>query len=367
MTFFETLSGLNIEQSVSNSLLATSADVKHVLSKSTLSIDDFATLLSPAAETYLEEIAQKAHHLTLQRFGRTMQLFVPLYLSNECFNNCTYCGFSMKFNYARKTLTDEEMIAEAKHLADKGFKHLLILTGESPKKVGTDYIEHAIRLLKPYFSSIAIEVQPLEQSEYERLIEAGCDSLTIYQETYHPESYKTYHVSGKKRRFDYRLETPERGARAGMYRINVGALFGLYEWRYEALVLAHHVHYLMKHHWQSKYSVSFPRIRDMIGPFTPAYEVPDTALVQLITAFRLLFPDLGITLSTREPAHLRDNLIKLGVTQVSAESNTSPGGYSLDSEAEEQFSISDTRDLAAITSLLQKSGYEAVMKDWETV
>ncbi|RAP36111.1 2-iminoacetate synthase ThiH [Candidatus Marinamargulisbacteria bacterium SCGC AAA071-K20] len=366
MTFIDTLNSLDIQTQVSHTLLSTKDKVQTLLRQKTYKIDDLPALLSIAAESELEPLAQKANKLTVQRFGKTMQLFVPMYLSNECYNTCTYCGFSYENKYPRKTLTDEEILKEGLILKEKGFQHLLILTGESPKVVGTDYIVNAIKILKPLFSSISIEVQPLSEHDYKRVIEAGADGLTIYQETYHRESYKKYHTFGKKKLFDQRLEAAERGARAGFYRINIGALLGLHDWRYEAIALANHLHYLTKHHWQCKFAVSFPRITDVIGGFKPSHIISDKALVQLIIAFRLIFPDIIITLSTREPQELRDQLIPMGITQMSAESDTAPGGYS-DSGAEEQFDVSDHRSLKEIQDTLLKKGYEPVMKDWESV
>ena len=332
--------------------------------KQTYSHQDFPTLISPEAVPYLEHLAQQSHQLTRQRFGNTMQLFIPMYLSNLCYNKCTYCGFSIEHKYPRVTLTKDEILKEGYILKEKGFQHLLLLTGEAPKEVGVKYIAEAIELLSPLFPSIGIEIQPLNYDDYRILRNAGADSLTLYQETYHPQSYAKYHLSGKKKNFQNRLNAVEAGAKAGFYRINLGALLGLYDWRFEAQALATHLHDLQTKYWQTKYSVSFPRIQDMIAPFQPAYPVTDTDIVQFICAFRLCFPDVGITLSTREPAHLRDNFIKLGVTTMSAESHTEPGGYS-GKEAEKQFEISDTRSLSEIKALLLNNGYEPVMKDWE--
>ena len=365
MTFETYLDSLNLEKLQSNSLLTSTNDIHHLSQKHNFTLADLPALLSPQALAQLEPFAQKAKQITTQRFGNTMQLFVPIYLSNECFNTCTYCGFSFENKYTRKTLTDDEILKEGLLLKERGFQHILLLTGEAPKTVGTDYIVNAIKLLKPHFSSIGIEIQPLSEDDYKRVIQAGADNLTVYQETYHRESYKKYHTYGKKRLFSHRLESAERGARAGFYKINIGALLGLYDWRYEAIAVAHHLSYLMKHYWKTKYAVSFPRITDMYGGFKPEYTVPDSALAQLIVALRLIFPDLVITLSTRESAELRNNLLHLGITQMSAESDTAPGGYS-DSGAEEQFKISDERSLEEIKALLQKNGFEPVLRDWDS-
>ena len=355
---------LPIETLVSESLLVNKSDVLSRLAKPSFSLQDLPYLLSPFAQDHIELLAQRSQKLTRQRFGNMIQLFIPMYLSNECFNSCTYCGFSLEHDYPRKTLTDTEIIHEAEMLSARGYKHILILTGESPKKVGVDYIANAIRLMKPYFSSIGIEIQPLKQDEYKVLIDAGADSLTLYQETYHLNSYKKFHTRGIKRNYANRLNCLEEGAKAGFFRINVGSLLGLYDWRYEAFCLAYHLKYMMRCYWDVKYSISFPRIQTMIGTFTKPYAVSDLNMVHLITVFRLLFPDLGITLSTREPAQFRDNIVNLGITAISAESNTSPGGYS-GCDSEEQFSINDTRDLNSIIKTLEKKGLDPVFKDWD--
>ena len=366
MSFVKHLDTLPIDTLIHKSLATSSEEVKQTIDKNRWSHTDLPTLLSPAAIPYLERMAQKAKKLTEQRFGNTMQLFIPMYLSNECYNNCTYCGFSMKFKYPRVTLSDKEILAEAKILKEKGFKHLLVLTGEAPGKVGEDYISHAIKLLSPHFSSIGIEIQPLRESGYTKMIQAGSDSLTLYQETYHREAYAHYHTAGKKRNYDLRLNAVEEGGKAGFYRLNIGALLGLHDWRYEAFALGEHLTYLQKTYWKSKLSVSFPRIQKMVGPFKVEDEVTDTDLVQCITAFRLCFPDSGITLSTREPAWLRDRLIHLGITSMSAESHTEPGGYS-GKKAEKQFEISDERSLADVEKMLIESNFEPVYKDWDPI
>lgn len=338
--------------------------VRRTLTKSRLTAKDLPVLISPAATPFLEHMAQRAKQITHQRFGRTMQLFIPLYLANLCYNKCTYCGFSVEHKYPRVILSDEEIVREGRLLAERGFQHILLLTGEAEDKVGTDYIVHAIHLLRPHFASIGIEVQPLSETDYRRVIAAGADGLTLYQETYHPEAYRTHHLAGKKKHFAKRLQALEAGARAGFHKINIGALLGLHAWRYEALALASHLDYLYKHYWQTHYMVSFPRIRDMFGEYHPACDVSDADIVQLICAFRLCFPDLGLSLSTRESATMRDNLVGLGITQMSAESNTSPGGYSgIDSES--QFETVDHRSLKEIQDMLRRKGYDPVIKNWD--
>ncbi|RAP29890.1 2-iminoacetate synthase ThiH [Candidatus Marinamargulisbacteria bacterium SCGC AG-343-D04] len=362
--FSEIFSESDHIEKVSRSLLVTDQEIRRCLSQSSFSVHDLVYLLSPAAKPYLEQLAQRSVMITRQRFGNVMQLFVPLYLSNECYNQCTYCGFSMEHDYERVTLNDEQIVKEAQYLSNKGFQHILLLTGESPKKVGVDYISHAISLIRPYFSSIGIEVQPLSLQGYTSLMESGMDSLTLYQETYHTETYSKVHVSGLKRNYGNRLNAVEHAAEAGVYKINIGALLGLYDWRFDALSLASHLHYLQKKYWKVKYGVSFPRIQEMYGKFLNHYPVSDSDLVQLICAFRCVFPDLTITLSTRESAEFRDQVIPLGVSMVSAESNTSPGGYT-QCDAEEQFSIHDTRSLTDICEMLTTKQLEPMFKDWD--
>lgn len=353
----------HIESLQHHSILTTDEKVRAVLAQSSWSIDDLPALLSPAARAHLESMAAISHTLTVQRFGKIMQLYVPIYLSNECFNTCTYCGFSVDNKYKRKTLSDAEILQEGLLLKSKGFQHILLLTGESPRKVGTDYIAHATSLLSPHFSSIGIEVQPMETDEYSQIIHAGADSLTLYQETYHPTAYKKYHLRGQKKDFHYRLDAPEKGAKAGFFRLNLGSLLGLYDWRYDTLAMANHLHYLKKKYWKLKYGVSFPRINDMGNDFTVEFEVTDHDVVQFICALRMVFPDIHINLSTRESATLRNHLLKLGITMMSAESHTNPGGYSGDT-SEKQFEISDSRSIDEIKTLLATSGYEPVTKDW---
>jgi len=348
----------------------------------------FERLLAPQSDGALEELARASQTLTRQNFGRTMRLFAPLYLSNECINNCRYCGFSRDNPILRVTLEPAEVIAEARHLASGGFRQILLVAGEHPKFVGGDYLSDCIRALAPDFSSIAIEVGPMETADYRPLVAAGAEGLTVYQETYDRAAYAEMHTSGPKRDFDWRLDCAERGYDAGFRRLGVGALFGLARWQDEALALAAHVEYLLKRCWQAQISVSLPRLRPAAGEFQPRFEMSDRELAQLICALRLTFPQVGIVLSTRESASLRDALIPLGVTMMSAGSHTEPGGYTrqgsanlhrtvrgrimapefengLDRIATAQFEISDERSPQEIASLLRAHGLEPVWKDWD--
>ena len=339
-------------------------NIQNALSKTNLDLSDFCALISPKADNYLETMATKAQNITRNRFGYGVALFAPLYISNFCYNQCVYCGFSMELDIKRHLLSDTEIHKEAKLLKEKGFDHILLLTGEAPNKAGVSEIAKAIGILKNYVSEVGIEVQPMKEEQYKTLIDAGCDYLAIYQETYHKETYKEVHKAGKKRNFNYRLDAADRGGRAGFYKLNVGALLGLYDWHYEAIALFDHIKHLEKHYWQSKLSLSIPRLRPFAGCYSPKHPISDKDLLKFILAMRLCFPDLGISLSTREPAKLRDNLISICITQMSAESKTEPGGYS-GKEALKQFEISDSRSLASICQLLEKKGLEPILKDWD--
>lgn len=347
---------------------ASDADVQAVLrKKGRLILADFAVLLSPAAGTYLEQMAQRSAQMTRKRFGNTMQLYAPLYLSNECQNICTYCGFSVTNQIPRKTLSDTELLAEAKVLNSMGFQHVLLVTGEANKTVGLSYIRNAIRLLKPYFAQISIEVQPLDEEEYRVLIEEGLYAVLVYQETYRRETYKQYHPKGKKSNFDYRLETPDRLGRAGVHKIGLGALLGLEDWRVDSFFTAMHLEYLQKAYWQTKFSVSFPRMRPFEGGEFEVFPMKERELLQLICAWRIFREDVELSLSTRERAGFRDAVCRLGITSMSAGSSTEPGGYSQPDSALEQFEIDDNRSPEEVAAMLRSQGMDVVWKDWDAV
>ena len=343
----------------------TSKDVETVLRKPKIELDDFKVLISPSAKPFLEEMAQRSHALTKKRFGNTIQMYIPMYLSNECQNICTYCGFSMTNKIRRKTLSDAEILQEVAHIKKLGYDHILLVTGEANKTVGVSYLKHAIDLIRSEFSNITIEVQPLDQHEYEQLIDAGLYSVLVYQETYHKATYKTHHPKGKKSNFDYRLDTPDRLGRAGIHKIGIGALFGLEDWRVDSFYTALHLKYLQKTYWKTKYSISFPRLRPHQGDVQPKVEMTDSDLVQLICAYRLLDEDVELSMSTRENEVFRNNIIKLGITSISAESKTNPGGYAVEPQSLEQFEISDERSTDEIKEMIQSQGYEVVWKDWD--
>jgi 2-iminoacetate synthase len=346
---------------------ASAADVERALRRTgRRDLSDFAALLSPAATARLEDIAAVAHETTVRRFGRTIHLFAPLYLSNECVSSCTYCGFAAGNEIARRTLDTDELVREAGALRDRGFRHLLLVAGEHARIVSKDYLVESVRALAPTMPSLSIEVQVWDTETYRRLVEAGCDGLVVYQETYDRSTYAAVHLKGKKRNYDWRLAAPDRGAAAGMRRLGIGALLGLHDdWRFEALSLATHARALVRRWWRCEVSVSLPRLRPAAGGFEPADPVGDRDFVQLLCALRLLLPDLGITMSTREAPALRDALLRLGVTHMSAGSHTEPGGYAAPSDAEPQFEIADTRSPAELAAVLRAAGYDPVWKDWE--
>ncbi|MCH8119703.1 MAG: 2-iminoacetate synthase ThiH [Planctomycetes bacterium] len=325
------------------------------------------TLISPAAENYLEEMAQLAHQLTVQRFGRTIRLYAPLYLSNYCTNSCRYCGFNKENKFERTRLTIDQAVEEANIIASEGFRDILLVSSEDRQFVSVDYLIELVGKLRDKFASISIEIYQMSSAEYAELFEAGIEGVTLYQETYDREVYTYYHPSGPKSDFDNRLDTPDHISAAGMREVGLGVLLGLTDWRIETLALAEHAHYLIKRYWQSHVSFSFPRLR-------PAYEIEgsqfrhllsDKNLVQMITALRLCFADAGLVLSTRERAELRDHLVKLGITKLSAGSKTNPGGYSGHSGAIEQFEIDDIRSPAHVAAMIKQQGFEPVWKDWD--
>ncbi len=377
------------------SLATTVASARETLAKEKLSLGDFAQLISPAADQLLEPLSRRSQQLTRQRFGKTIRLFAPLYLSNECINNCKYCGFSRDNPILRVTLSVAEVMREARALAVEGFRNVLLVAGEHPKFVSNGYLAECVAALHAETPSVSLEVGPMETAEYEPLVRAGADGLVVYQETYDRAIYDDLHTAGPKKNFDWRLETAERAYLAGFRRLGLGALFGLADWRYEALCVAAHADYLLRNCWKAQVTISLPRLRPCAGEFQPLTHMTDRELAQLICAFRLMFPDAGLVLSTREPAKLRDGLIPLGITLISAGSHTEPGGYTgagkekihhtergriveLASGASEwatvvdhatnatgQFEIADDRPAQEVAALIRQLGYEPVWKDWD--
>lgn len=344
----------------------TDHDIQRIIGKSRLSVLDYLALLSPRAERHLEAMARRANHLTQQHFGKTMLLFTPLYLANYCVNQCLYCGFNIKNKLERKKLAPAEVEAEAQIIAATGLKHLLILTGESQLESPVSYIINCVGILKKYFTCIGIEVYPLTEQEYAQTVAAGVDGLTIYQEVYDAAIYSELHPAGPKRNYQYRLDAPERACKAGMRTVNIGALIGLNDWRSEAFMTGLHAEYLQSRYPEVEVSISPPRMRPHLGGYPPKVVVSDRNLVQYITAFRLFMPRGGITVSTRESAELRNHLLKLGVTKMSAGVCTAVGGR-VDTENVGQFEISDARSVAEMAAMLYANGYQPLYKDWQAL
>ncbi len=394
MSFAAEFNRLPLNDLLRQSREARLSEVESVLARGPRSLQDFATLLSDAAGGYLEEMCRRSQRLTQQRFGKVIRLYAPLYLSNECINNCSYCGFSRDNNILRVTLSVEEMEREARALSDQGFRNVLLVAGEHPKFVSNGYLEKCIAALRPSIPSISLEVGPMETADYTPLVHAGAEGLVVYQETYDRNVYQEMHTLGPKRDFDWRLETPERGYAAGFRRLGIGALYGLADWRTEALSAAAHALYLLRECWRAQLTLSLPRLRPCAGEFQPRTILSDRHLAQLIAAFRLILPDAGLVLSTREPSTLRDALFPLGITHASAGSHTEPGGYTgagrdnvhhtlrgriVPRQAEEQFTgdsgnttdatgqfeIADQRTPHEVAGVLRRLGYEPVWKDWD--
>ncbi|MDB4508435.1 2-iminoacetate synthase ThiH [Akkermansiaceae bacterium] len=369
------------------------AQFEHLMKEPTPLMQRFARLIDPISSAQLENMACQSQKITRRHFGKTMRLFAPLYVSNECVNNCQYCGFSRDNPILRTTLTVAQVVTEARHLHSLGFRNILLVAGEHPKFVSDGYLQECIDAIKSFIPTIGIEVGPMEDDQYRELVDHGAEGLIVYQETYHRETYEVLHTAGPKKNFDWRLDCPERAYAGGFRRIGIGALFGLADWRYEALALATHLDYLIRIGWKAQFSVAFPRMMPHAGnyEYTPDDNLclTDRHLVQLIAAFRITFPQVGIVLSTREPAKLRNSLFGLGVTHISAESKTNPGGYTgagsedihltvkgrrVEVEEEKknacskstgQFEIDDQRPASEIATLLQEKGFDPVWKDWD--
>jgi 2-iminoacetate synthase len=395
MSFVAEFDALPMAEFLDRSRRATSVDVRRSIANSRPSLADFAQLISPAAVGELEALGRRSQALTRQRFGKVIRLFAPLYLSNECINNCRYCGFSRDNPILRVTLSVEDVVREARALKEQGFRNLLLVAGEHPKFVSNGYLAECVHALHAEVPGLSLEVGPMETEDYRPLVEAGAEGLVVYQETYDREVYAQMHTAGPKRNFEWRMETPERAYAAGFRRLGIGALLGLGDWRVEAISVAAHAAYLLRNCWKAQLTISLPRLRPCAGEFEPLTQMNDRELAQLICAFRLFLPDVGLVLSTREPAKLRDGLIPLGITLISAGSHTEPGGYTgagrdkihrtergriveLASGASEwapaparatnatgQFEIADERSPQEISDLLKRLGYEPVWKDWD--
>ena len=342
----------------------TDADVDRALARDTRDLRDLAALLSPAATARLEELAQAARAVTLRRFGRAVRLYAPLYVSNACLSSCTYCGFAKDLPIDRRTLTVDEVEQEARLLTGRGFRHLLLVAGEHRVEVSGDYLVAVVERLRPLVPSLSIETQTWSDDTYARLVAAGLEGVVHYQETYDRDRYAQTHTAGWKRDYDRRLNSTELAGAAGVRRLGVGALLGLaVDWRADVLAVAAHAAFLVRSYWRTEVTVSLPRIKPSASGYQPLVPVPDAEYVQALAALRLFEPEAGIVLSTREPAALRDGLVRIAVTTMSAGSSTEPGGYSAPGRATEQFSVSDERSPAEVAAMLAAAGYEPVWKD----
>ncbi|TAL15964.1 2-iminoacetate synthase ThiH [bacterium] len=365
MSFFDNFDFARARELSLRSESAGRAEVESALASRNLSFSGFLALISPAGGAYLEELAQRARRVTRERFGRVVRLYAPIYLSNECTNSCLYCGFARQNEVRRVTLTGEEAQKEGEFLWDEGFRDILLVSGESPKAVPPEALARTSRLLAPRFPSISVEVYPMETEEYGLLGSSGVEGVTVYQETYDPEIYARVHPRGRKADYKRRISTPDRVGEARLRKVGIGALLGLGPWRVEAISLALHALWLEKAHWRTQVSISFPRIRSAAGHFNPPSPISDRELAQMALALRLLLPDVGLTLSTRETAKFRDGLAPLCFTAISAGSRTEPGGYSKPGEAEEQFAVEDKRTPAEVSRMLLEAGLEPVFKDFD--
>ena len=393
MSFVKEFNALPLADMVQRSLTASTTAARASLGKAELSLNDFAYLISPAATELLEPLSRRSRQMTQQRFGKVIRLFAPLYLSNECINACKYCGFSRDNPILRVTLTPEEVRREAQALLGQGFRNILLVSGEHPKFVSSGYMAQCVSLLHEEVPSLSLEIGPMETEEYRPLVQAGAEGLVVYQETYDRAVYSNMHTVGPKRDFEWRLETPERAYAAGFRRLGIGALYGLGDWRYEAISVAAHAAYLLRNCWKAQLTLSLPRLRPCAGEFQPLTHLSDRELVQLVCAFRLMFPDVGLVLSTRESAKLRNGLIPIGITLISAGSHTEPGGYTGAGKdklhhtergrmvelgasewvtpdhrpvaATSQFQIADERSPREMADLISQLGYEPVWKDWD--
>lgn len=376
MAFSNKVGEVPVESLIRQSLNSSNEALFRILQRGQAeTLEDFATLLSPAAGVHIEELAACSQELTQRNYGKTIRLFAPLYLSNECINICKYCGFSRNNAIERITLSMERVASEGRLLASQGFRSVLLVAGEHPKHVSGGYVSDCIKTILPMMPSVSIELAPMETPDYLPLVEAGAEMNVVYQETYHVSTYAKMHIAGPKKDYLWRMDTQERAYAAGFRRLGIGVLLGLHDWRYEAIMLAAHARHLLKHCWKAQVSISLPRLRPAAGSFQPdsALAVTDKAFVQLICALRLFLPPASIVISTRESERMRDGLIGLGITHMSAGASTEPGGYSAFNEdwqqtkpqAGEQFHITDERSPSVVAAKIRERSYEPVWKDFD--
>ena len=377
MAFSDYYANIPVEALVRQSLDTSERTLAAILQKGRAeTLGEFAALLSPRAGIQIEGLAQCSQYIAQKHYGKTIRLFAPLYLSNECINTCQYCGFSRNNPIPRVTLPVETVFQETQLLAQQGFRSLLLVSGEHPKYVANGYVEECVRECLKVMPSINLELAPMETEPYIPLVKAGSEMLVVYQETYHQPTYQKMHIAGPKKNYKWRMDTMERGYKADFLRLGIGVLLGLYDWRYEAISLAAHAQYLLKHCWRSQISISLPRLRPAAGAFQPEqqYGVSDRAFVQLICALRMFLPHISVVLSTREAPELRNALVPLGITHMSAGASTEPGGYSsyntetwkqTKNQPGEQFHIADERPPIEVANMIRSLGYEPVWKDFD--
>ena len=364
--FSEELAKISWDDTTAAIASKTENDVRIALAKERLNVDDFMALISPAAVPYLEQMARKSQFYTQERFGKIISMYIPLYLSNECSNHCVYCGFNYNNQFERTTLTEEQIKAECEAIRKLGpFENLLIVTGEWPSIAGVDYLERALQIARPYFNNLTIEVMPMRQKDYYRLTKSGLNGVVCFQETYNKANYNIYHPRGMKSIFDWRVNGYDRMGAAGVHKIGMGVLIGLEDWRTDVTMMAYHLRYLLKKYWKTRFSVNFPRMRPAEGGYQPNVVMTEKELAQLTFAFRIFDHDVDISYSTRETADVRNNMATLGVTTMSAESHTDPGGYCCHPDSLAQFDVSDTRTAKQVDADLRAIGMEPVWKNWD--
>ena len=368
MSFFDVLSKYDVDKFKELVDSKTDKDIELALAKQGAhTIDDFAALISERARThYLDVMVQMSMQLTRKRFGRCINMYLPLYLTNLCSNKCAYCGFSVANKFKRVVLTLEEIEEELQAMNKMGYTNILLVSGENSHKAGMPYFEQVLPLAKNYADYLQMEVQPLETDEYARLKELGLDAVSVYQETYHPEYYKKVHLAGKKADMRFRMETPDRLGQASIDKVGMGALLGLYDWKVDLVATAMHVLYMRDKYWKTNLSISFPRLRPAQGGFEPHSPVSDAKLLQIICAWRIFDNELDLTISTRESAQFRDLILPVGITALSAGSSTEPGGYAHKGQNLEQWTVNDARPVDEVVKVMEESGFDAVFHNAST-
>lgn len=343
----------------------TELDVKAALNAETCSVENFKALLSPAAMPFLEEIARKAQAETRKHFGNSVMIFTPLYIANYCENYCIYCGFNCHNKIKRAKLNAGEIEKEMKTIADSGLEEILILTGESPKMSDVKYIGEACKIARKYFKVVGLEVYPMDSKDYAYLHECGADFVTVFQETYNSEKYKTLHLGGRKRIFPYRFNAQERAIMGGIRGVGFAALLGLDDFRKDAFATGMHAYLLQRKYPHAEIAFSCPRLRPIINndKINPK-DVHEPQLLQIICAYRIFMPFASITISSRECARFRDNIVQIAATKISAGVNVGIGGHTGEEKGDEQFEIDDGRTVDEIYHMIQKNGMQPVMTDY---